>query len=718
MQPDDGRVNIVINEKTRRISSLLTPALRSQWKAASKEPAAATSTTYEVPDFAKDTPPLNILIQIIGSRGDVQPFIALGKVLREKYNHRVRVATHPTFKSFVEDNGLEFFSLSGDPSELMAFMVKNPGLIPGKESLRAGDVAKRRKGMWEMIIGGWRACIEPGDGMSYQPAIERGARGPPGIPFVADAIIANPPSFGHIHCAERLGIPLHIMFTMPWSPTAAFPHPLANIQSSNVESSLTNYISYAIVDMMTWQGLGDLVNKFREGTLGLDAVSTMWAPGMISRLKVPHTYCWSPTLIPKPGDWGSQIKVSGFYFLNLASSYSPPADLERFLNSGPPPVYIGFGSIVVSDPNGLTKKILDAVRLAGCRALVSKGWGGVGAGDLNIPDDVLLLGNCPHDWLFPRCSAVVHHGGAGTTAAGISCGKATVIVPFFGDQPFWGAMVAKAGAGPDPIPHSQLTSQNLAAAIVKAMSREVQAKAEVMGDSIRNETGGDNGAKSFLASVEEMGLGRCDLLKDRVAVWNVRGSDIKLSALAATALVQANRMEGGYGGLRLYRHKEWEVAMAPLDPITGGAGALLGTIGGIAMGAGDIPMDLFKGLKKNKGKGVESPAGASGSTSPPMHDGKSTDSIASTMAESTLSRTATGASATSSNAPAEGTVSPKFDLDFGMVMDAGKGMRDIISAGFKCMSSNTTIDPSNNLSADGPHARCITRIPERSQALR
>jgi UDP:flavonoid glycosyltransferase YjiC (YdhE family) len=381
--------------------------------------------SYAVPEFAKDMPPMNILIQIIGSRGDVQPFIALGKVLKEQYGHRVRVATHPTFKGFVEEHGLEFFSLGGDPSELMAFMVKNPGLMPGIDSLKAGDVTARRKGMWEMLLGGWRACIEPGDGMGYRPAIGDGSAA---IPFVADAIIANPPSFGHIHCAEKLAIPLHLMFTMPWSPTTAFPHPLANIQTSDVESNLANFLSYALVDMLTWQGLGDLVNKFREGTLGLEAVSTMWAPGMISRLKVPHTYCWSPTLIPKPADWPTQIKVSGFYFLSLASSYTPPPELERFLNAGDKPVYIGFGSIVVDDPNALTRTIFQAVQKAGCRALVSKGWGGLGADDLNVPDNIMLLGNCPHDWLFPKCAAVVHHGGAGTTAAGISAGKATVIV--------------------------------------------------------------------------------------------------------------------------------------------------------------------------------------------------------------------------------------------------------------------------------------------------
>jgi Glycosyltransferase family 28 N-terminal domain len=171
-------------------------------------------------------PPLNIVIQIVGSRGDVQPFIALGKELKDKYGHRIRVATHPTFKSFVEENGLEFFSIGGDPAELMAFMVKNPGLMPGYESLRNGDVGKRRKGMYEMFKGCWRSCIEPGDGMGPPPKddflddgwnestsdIGFGAD-PASKPFIADTIIANPPSFAHIHCAEKLGVPLHLMFT-------------------------------------------------------------------------------------------------------------------------------------------------------------------------------------------------------------------------------------------------------------------------------------------------------------------------------------------------------------------------------------------------------------------------------------------------------------------------------------------------------------------------
>jgi UDP:flavonoid glycosyltransferase YjiC (YdhE family) len=141
---------------------------------------------------------------------------------------------------------------------------------------------------------------------------------------------------------------------------------------------------------------------------------------MLQRLKVPHTYCWSPSLIPKPTDWGSHISISGFYFLDLASDFTPPNELQAFLDAGPPPVYIGFGSIVLDDPDAMTELIFEAVRKTGQRVLLSKGWGGMGAGEggLRVPGEVFMLGNVPHDWLFKHVSCVVHHGGAGTTAAG------------------------------------------------------------------------------------------------------------------------------------------------------------------------------------------------------------------------------------------------------------------------------------------------------------
>lgn len=247
-------------------------------------------------------------------------------------------------------------------------------------------------------------------------------------------------------------------------------------------------------------------------------------------------------MIPKPKDWAQHISISGFYFLSLASSYTPDPELAAYLAAGPPPVYIGFGSIVVDDPDAMTQMIFEAVKIAGIRALVSKGWGGLGADALGIPEGVFMLGNVPHDWLFQHVSAVVHHGGAGTTAAGIATGKPTVVVPFFGDQPFWGAMVARAGAGPLPIPYKQLTAEKLAAAITEALKPETLAKAKELGASIKEENGTEVGGKSFhdLLDVDTL---RCTLAPSRVAVWRVKRTQTRLSAFAANVLASEGLLD-------------------------------------------------------------------------------------------------------------------------------------------------------------------------------
>ncbi|KAI5265947.1 UDP-Glycosyltransferase/glycogen phosphorylase [Aureobasidium subglaciale] len=597
----DGRVNININQTSRQLSSLLVPALRSQLDLAdtTKVPPPYVPTSLGGAPGQPPPPPLNVVIHVVGSRGDVQPFVALGKVLKEQYGHRVRLATHPVFRDFVTENGLDYFNIGGDPSELMAFMVKNPGLMPGFDVLRSGDVGKRRKEISTMIKGCWRSCIESGDGTGVAAndnTTEEWMRNTDASdkPFIADAIIANPPSFAHIHCAEKLGCPLHMMFTMPYSPTQAFPHPLANIQSTNADPHLTNFISYTLVEMLTWQGLGDVINRFRVKDLSLDPISLIWAPGMLTRLRIPYTYCWSPALIPKPKDWGNQISISGFYFLSLASNFTPPADLKAFLDAGPPPVYIGFGSIVLDDPDGMTKLIFDAVRKTGQRALVSKGWGGFGADEMGIPEGVFMLGNVPHDWLFKHVSCVVHHGGAGTTAAGIACGVPTVIVPFFGDQPFWGAMVAKAGAGPDPINHKDLTADSLAGAINKALEPATRERAQDLANSISHEKGTESGAQSFhqFLEVDKM---RCSIAPSKAAVWRLKRTEVRLSALAATTLATEGLLD--FKDLKLYRPREYEADEGPPEPISGGAGALTGTISTMMMGVADFPVAALKALR-------------------------------------------------------------------------------------------------------------------------
>ncbi|KAF2268199.1 UDP-Glycosyltransferase/glycogen phosphorylase [Lojkania enalia] len=653
---DDGRVNIRINEKSRRLSQIFAPQIRHQISQIEREQRETTLPPPYIPEFLggapgqEPPPPLNVVIHVVGSRGDVQPFVALGKVLKETYRHRVRLATHPNFKDFVTENGLEFFSIGGDPAELMAFMVKNPGLMPGFDTLRSGDVGKRRRGIAEILRGTWRSCIETGDGLGVDPLkqsieewmdIENEIPEELKKPFVADAIIANPPSFGHIHCAEKMGIPLHMMFTMPWSPTQQFPHPLANIERSNADASITNFMSYILVDMLTWQGLGDIINRFRKDTLRLDPISMIWAPAMLARMKIPYTYCWSPALIPKPRDWSPHIQISGFFFLKLAQNYTPALELAEFLAAGEAPIYIGFGSIVVDDPNAMTKMIFEAVKKTGRRALVSKGWGGLGADELGVPEGVFMLGNVPHDWLFKHVACVVHHGGAGTTAAGIAAGRPTVIVPFFGDQPFWGAMVAKAGAGPHPIPYKDLTADKLADSIVEALKPESLERAQEMANKISKETGDQVGAQTFHQMLNYDDL-RCAAAPSRAAVWRVKRTQVRLSAVAATVLAQEGELN--FSELKLFRSREYETDEGPWDPFTGAATALMGTAAQMMMGVADFPIETLKLLnihpdsKKGKEPAEHRPEGSSTNSA---RTGRTTDSRATNHSHVSASSSAT-----------------------------------------------------------------------------
>lgn len=249
----------------------------------------------------------------------------------------------------------------------------------------------------------------------------------------------------------------------------------------------------------------------------------------------------SPALLPKPDDWQAHIDVTGFNFLPADNDYEPPLDLLEFLESGPPPIYIGFGSIVVDDPDGLTQTILDAVLSTGQRALISKGWGGLGAESLQHKD-IFFLGNCPHDWLFQRVSCVIHHGGAGTTAMGLAMGRPTAVVPFFGDQPFWGALVAANQAGPWPIPFRDLTPERLADAIYKCLTPATIAKAQELSERIRSEDGPEQGVASFHRQLK-MDRMRCSLCPDRTAVWRVRKTKILLSPLAASVLVRGGHLD-------------------------------------------------------------------------------------------------------------------------------------------------------------------------------
>ncbi|KAM0752550.1 UDP-Glycosyltransferase/glycogen phosphorylase [Meredithblackwellia eburnea MCA 4105] len=529
-------------------------SLKSRWKLPSLPSDGGSEVTEQgvERDPHAQIPKLNIVIFIVGSRGDVQPFLPFAHGL-QKDGHRVRIATHGVFADFVRGAGIEFYEIGGDPAELMAYMVSNPGLLPGMESLRNGDIPRKKKMIRKIMEGCWEACYEA-DPIS-------------GIPFAADLIIANPPSFSHIHCAEALSIPLHIVFTMPWISTQAFPHPLVNIENTNASPSTTNFLSYGLVDALTWQGLESVINKIREKRLSLPTLTIRSGPLILERLRIPTSFCWSPALIPKPKDWKKHIEVTGFLFHEAASTFVPTDELSRFLADGEQPVYIGFGSVPVPNPAAFLQILLTAIANTNVRALVSVGWANLGA-DLadSLPSNVFLLGNVPHDWLFPQCKAVVHHGGAGTMAIGIRLGKPTFVVPFFGDQPFWGEMIARAGAGPAPINHKKLNADNLTESIQFLLKPDVQLAAEMLGKQIREE----DGAKEIVDSVyrhlplQDM---RCDLVPEEVAVFWSDKEYIKLSAFAAEVLIQARELDPKT--LKPHRSKLYPARMESQDPLTG-----------------------------------------------------------------------------------------------------------------------------------------------------
>lgn len=445
------------------------------------ERADALGVRSGPPPEPSAVPPLCIVVMVVGSRGDVQPFIPIARRLARR--HRVRVATHREFRPMVERAGLEFYPLGGDPHELMGYIVKTGGsILPTRLDQLWEDVPRQRAMIADILASTWRACTESDP------------EHPEAAPFRPDLIVANPPSYGHIHCAEALHIPLHMMFTMPWTATSAFPHPFARIDPRE-HRPVESFFSYGIVDLMVWAGIGTLVNDFRTQTLGLPSLTLSDGAALLDDHEVPFTYLWPESLLPKPSDWGPHIELANFIPGETGKAYEPPQALLDFFAGGEAPIYVGFGSVVVRDPQRLTRTIFSALERAGARGIVSQGWGRLG--DVAVPPNVYVIDESPHEWLFARCRAVCHHGGAGTTSTGLRAGLPTVIVPFFGDQFFWGRVVADAGAGPEPIPIERLDVDSLTAAFDACRRPQLSARARELAARLRATDGVELAVRSI-----------------------------------------------------------------------------------------------------------------------------------------------------------------------------------------------------------------------------
>jgi sterol 3beta-glucosyltransferase len=405
---------------------------------------------------------MKITLFAAGSRGDIQPCVALSKGLQQAGYH-VRLAAPEDFAGFVREHEIDFYPLRGDVQRIMASDTGRTFMeTGGANPIQSIRTMRKMIGpvVMNMAEDAYAACRD------------------------ADALICLGVfgAFGK-SIAEALNIPMVNIEPTPLLPTRAFAAPSWPIQRNL--GGLHNYLSGMAMLQVIWLWHQPFVNDFRKG-LGLSPYS---AAGFHRAFKAtPMVSAYSPKIIPHPADWPETVHITGYLFLDTQTDWQPSSELKAFLDAGEPPVYIGFGSMAGRNPEQLARLVIAALAQSGQRGVLLTGWGGLRTEV--TPESVFVLDSAPHSWLFPRMAAVVHHGGAGTTAEGVRAGAPTVIVPFVFDQPFWGARVKALGLGPDPIPHKSLTADRLANAIrVAVTDSAMKQRASSYGRAIRAENG-------------------------------------------------------------------------------------------------------------------------------------------------------------------------------------------------------------------------------------
>ena len=405
---------------------------------------------------------MQVVLLASGSRGDVQPYVALGKGLRDA-GHGVWVLTSPDFQSLVAGQGLEYVGVGGSVEAVAQSMR---ALVEGGNMLKI--LASMGQSAREMSV-------------NYAASGLAAARD-------ADVLVGGLGGlFVGLALSEKLGIPFVQAYLTPLTPTRAFPGVLMPAAPLPLPA-WANGLSHRLTQQMLWQNFRAADNEARARVLHLPP-APFWGPfGALGRGRQPVVYGYSPLVVPPPKDWPDTISVTGYWLLDPPAGWEPPADLVNFLQAGPPPVYIGFGSMTGSQPAQTVALVLEALARTGQRGILSAGWGGLRQDDL--PPSVFGVGSLPHTWLLPQMAAVVHHGGAGTTGAALRAGVPSIVTPFFGDQPFWGARVHALGVGPRPIPRRRLTAAALADAIGEAVSNPAMRSAAArLGAGLRAENG-------------------------------------------------------------------------------------------------------------------------------------------------------------------------------------------------------------------------------------
>ncbi|TVY57926.1 Sterol 3-beta-glucosyltransferase [Lachnellula cervina] len=455
----------------------------------------------------KPTEALRITCLTIGSRGDVQPYIALCKGLIAE-GHKPKIATHLEFKDWVEGHGIAFAPVAGDPAELMNLCVEY-GMFTYSFLREASS--KFRGWIDGLLSSSWQACQD------------------------TDILIESPSAMGGIHIAEALKIPYFRAFSMPWTRTRAYPHAFA--VPDHKMGGAYNYITYVMFDNIFWKSIAGQVNAWRKKELNLQPTSLE----KLQPNKVPFLYNFSPSVVIPPLDYSDWIRVTGYWFLDEGGNFEPPKELTDFIkkarDDGKKLVYIGFGSIVVANSAALTEIVVKSVLKAGVRCILSKGWSDrldkKGATDVEVPlpPDIFLVKQVPHDWLFTQIDAAAHHGGAGTTGASLRAGLPTIVKPFFGDQFFFGSRVEDLGVG---IVVKKVNVSYFARALWLATNdQRMIVKAKVLGETIRSEDGVNTAIQSIYRDLEYAksliknsdGKIPDDTLEDSEESWTFIGDD-------------------------------------------------------------------------------------------------------------------------------------------------------------------------------------------------
>lgn len=413
---------------------------------------------------------MNITILTYGSRGDVQPFLPLSVGLMTR-GHRVKLAAPFRFKALVEEQGISFVPLPGDPEDAI---------------LRINDAGRN---IFKMVYEGWTHALQVGPDVFCQTA--EACKD-------ADLIVH---AFSHTvdgHTrARELNIPdIHVQTFPMYAPTGDYP----NVTLPNLKIRSLNYFTHlAAQKIVWWLTLFGFERISRRARL---PKRKLYFPFDDDPLRPPTLIlcAWSPSILPPSREWKPNVHVTGYFFFDVNNSYQPSAELRDFLDAGDPPICVSFGSMVNREAKRIDGIVCESLRQTNNRGVILSGWGRVNRESSN---ELLYLDAAPHDWLLPRCRMIIHHGGAGTTSAGLRAGIPSVIVPFMTDQPFWGGRVRAMGAGPKPIPLKSLSVERLSRAILEAETPAAGERAQSASQKMRSEDGVSRAVKLIESHVRD-----------------------------------------------------------------------------------------------------------------------------------------------------------------------------------------------------------------------